>query len=78
MEEVRDGFGDHEDVRQTLEAMVAQIEGNGIDLSEQKFIAGPKLRYDQQAERFIGQHADTANRLVTNSYHVPFTLSATI
>ena len=76
--EVRNSFGDHKDMTHTLETMVAQIERNGVNLSEKNFIASPKLRYDRKAERFIGQYADAANQFVTNSYLALFTLPANL
>lgn len=72
VDEVRESVKKHEDALNTLNDMLEQLEGNGVDPAKDKFILGPALTYDRKLERFVGPGADKANKYVTCSYREPF------
>jgi len=72
VEEVRQSMKSHEDALNTLSDMLEQLDGNAIDLAKQPFILGPMLTYDRKQERFVGENAEKANKLVKCSYREPF------
>ena len=45
---------------------------NGLKLPETKFRVGKTLKFDPQAERFVG--SAEANALLTRNYRAPFTV----
>jgi predicted dehydrogenase len=75
VEEVSQSMKSHEDALNTLSDMVEQLDGNEIDLAKQPFILGPMLTYDRKQERFVGENAEKANKLVKCSYREPFVVS---
>jgi predicted dehydrogenase len=74
LDEVRQSVKGHEDAINTLNDMLEQLEGNGIDPAKDKFVLGPSLTYDRKLERFVGPNADKANKYVTCSYREPFVM----
>ena len=72
VDEVRETMKSHEDAVNTLNDMLEQLEGNKVDLSKEPFVLGPELTYDRKAEKFVGPHAEKANKYVTCSYREPF------
>jgi predicted dehydrogenase len=72
VEELRENVRHHEDALNTLDSMLAQLEGNGVDLKSKPFVVGPKLSYDVKTEKFAGSHAEEANRFVKLQNREPF------
>jgi predicted dehydrogenase len=74
-EQMRSLIKDHEDALNTLDSFQAQLEFNKIDLVKMPILAGPKLTYDNKAERFTGDHAEQANQYLRtagrNEFVVP-------
>jgi len=56
--------------KQTQEHLIA----NGVDLKVEKPILGPWLTFDPKAEKFTGDHADEANKLVKEDYREPYVI----
>ena len=78
IEEIRKQIGGHEDAVNTLNDMVEQLEGNGVDPAKQKFILGPKLNYDRKQERFVGKNSNRANKYIKGSYRDLFVIPETV
>ena len=74
LDEVRESVKSHEDALNTLNAMLEQLDGNGVDPAKDKFVLGPALTYDRKTERFVGANAQKANKYVTCSYREPFVM----
>jgi predicted dehydrogenase len=72
VDEVRESMKKHDDAINTLDAMLEQLDANDVNLAKEKFILGPELTYDRKKERFVGAHAEKANKYVTCSYREPF------
>jgi predicted dehydrogenase len=74
VEQVRGSMKANQDALNTLTDMLAQLEGNEVDLAKQSFVLGPQLTYDRRQERFVGAHAEPANKLLQCSYREPFVI----
>jgi hypothetical protein len=64
----------HEDAADTLYAILKQLDGNDVSLTQKPFIMGPTLTYDRKTERFTGPDADQANKFIRCSHREPFVL----
>jgi hypothetical protein len=53
---------------------VQNLVDNKIDLNLNKISAGPWLEFDPDAEKFVGEFADEANKLATENYVDEFKL----
>jgi len=78
VDQVRENIKIHEDALNTLNDMLEQLDGNGVDLTKQPFILGPQLTYDCQQERFVGANAESANKYIKCSYREPFVVPETV
>jgi hypothetical protein len=74
VDQVRESVKVHEDALNTLNDILEQLDGNGIDLAKQPFILGPELKYDRRRERFVGANAKKANKYIKCSYREPFVM----
>jgi hypothetical protein len=45
---------------------------NGVDIEKEMLTVGPMLTMDGKAERFTGDHAEQANKLIKDAYREPF------
>jgi len=74
-DELRSTFSGHADAVNTLDSMLAQLAFNQVDLGKTPLIAGPRLTYDNKAEKFTGAHAERANHYLRkegrNEFVVP-------
>jgi len=68
----RTALHQHQDALNTFEDMQEQITGVGVDLSRTGFIMGPKLSYDNAAQRFTGEHSREANAFTKVTYRQSF------
>ena len=71
-ERCRESISDHTDAVDTLADMLEQVQGNGVDLTKTPFVFGPKLTFDSDRERFVGDHAEIANGYLRREYRAPF------
>ncbi len=74
VDEVRENMKTHEDALNTLNDILEQLDGNGVDPAKEKFVLGPKLTYNRKKERFVGPNAKKANKYITCSYREPFVM----
>lgn len=66
-------FGDRSDVAEHFLALHATIrDGVGIPEDGASYRVGPMLTFDPAAERFTGEHADEANRLLKDPHNPGF------
>jgi len=60
-------FGDNDWANQEFQKFHEVMrDGVGLPEDEEQYIVGPWLTLDAETERFVGEHADEANRLVAN------------
>jgi predicted dehydrogenase len=74
VDQVRQSMKSHKDALDTLSDMLEQIDGNGVDTAKEPFILGPVLTYDRKQERFVGENAEQANKLVKCSCREPYVI----
>ena len=74
VQEISESVKGNEDAMNTLDSVVNQLAFNKIDLEKTPLIAGPRLRYDNKAEKFTGDHAADANRFVRLPNRPEFTV----
>jgi predicted dehydrogenase len=62
---------------ETFERMREHLVGNGIDLSDERAVLGPRLKIDARRERFAGNGAldEAANALIKDGYREPYTIA---
>jgi len=77
-EEIRNNIKEHEDALNTLNDMLEQLDGNGVNIEEKPFILSKKLTYDRENECFIGDNSEKANEFIKSSYREPFILPETV
>lgn len=61
-DQVKARMSDYEDIRQTTNAQLRNLEANKVDWN--KLVLGPKLNFDPKTETFTGDHANDANELL--------------
>ena len=74
VDEVKERLKNNKDGLETLEHFVQNLVDNKIDLNVDKINAGPWLDFDPVAEKFTGEFAEEANKLVTDTYVDEFKL----
>jgi hypothetical protein len=61
-----------EAANEALARMQDHLKDNGVNLDGLKYRAGPLLRFDADSEKFVGEGAAEANKLLTRNYRKPF------
>ncbi len=64
LDQVRDNMKKHDDALNTLNDILEQLDGNGVEVQKTPFILGPELTYNRKREKFEGDHAEQANRYI--------------
>jgi predicted dehydrogenase len=65
-------FGDNKAAVESIERMNEHLKGNGLKLEDLTYRVGRMLRFDPQAEKFVGD--EQANTLLTRNYRAPFAI----
>ena len=53
-------------------------KGYGLPIDEMTWVVGPELTFDPKTERFSGERADEANKLLRRDYRAPFVVPETV
>lgn len=61
-DQVREAMGSHQDARDTINSVVAQVKANNGSLDPMQL--GPMLTFDPKTEKFVGKMATQANTLM--------------
>ena len=72
--EVRERLQGDQEALATLEDFDANLRANRIDPGVDQPVVGPWLTFDSEAERFTGEFADEANKLIEEEYREEFKL----
>jgi predicted dehydrogenase len=78
VEQMQESFKEHPDAIETLKDMLAQLEGNSVDLEKTPFMLGKKFEFDRKIEQFVGPNSDAANKYLMCSYRWPFVVPAKV
>jgi hypothetical protein len=73
-DEIRERLQGNPAALETLADFEANLLSNGIDWKTDEAVAGPWLDFDPVAERFTGEFAEEANKLLTEEYREEFKL----
>jgi hypothetical protein len=65
-------LGGNEAVSQTWHRTKKHLAKNGVELDKTEYVLGRKLTIDPKAERFVGDDAQDANRLLSRPYRKPY------
>jgi hypothetical protein len=70
--DITERIGRNQDLAEAFERVQDHLLLNGVDVKLTPRVLGPWLTMDPQAERFAGEFADEANKLVRGTYREPF------
>jgi predicted dehydrogenase len=69
----RKAFGDSKVAYDALMQMEGRMKSRGVKFDDSlRYRIGPVLTFDQKTEKFTGDRADEANRLISRRYREPF------
>jgi hypothetical protein len=71
---IRERLQGNKEARETFERFQAHLAANDVDLEKTPAELGPWLTMDSSTERFTGEFAEPANRLVKRDYRKPFVI----
>ena len=68
-------FGPEQSANVTFMRFREHLQKNGLDPKQTDFQMGPVLAFESDTERFVGEHADAANAMMTRRYRKPFVIA---
>ena len=71
-EQIREAMKSNKEVLETFERFEKHLSANKVDIKKTPAVLGPWLEMDSAKEKFIGEFAEQANKLVKRSYREPF------
>jgi predicted dehydrogenase len=71
-EEVTATLKENKAAAETFEHFVEHLDKNKVSLKETKPVLGAFLQMDPKTEKFVGDHADVANKMLSRAYRAPF------
>ena len=71
-QEIAERIAGRKELSAAFEKFQTHLAANGVDLKKTQAALGPLLTFDPQKERFTGEFAPEANKLVTREYRKPF------
>jgi predicted dehydrogenase len=77
-DEARKAVGDNKEVIESLERIRDNCKAVGLPIDGMTYVVGPALTFDPKTERFTGERADEANKLLRRDYRAPFVVPETV
>ena len=74
--EIKERISGRKELGAAMDRFQAHLGANGVDLG--RIVLGPMLTMDSKAERFAGEFAGEANRLLSREYRKPFVVPAEV
>jgi hypothetical protein len=71
-EAMREATRSNRELADAFERFREHLAANGVDINLKRGVLGPWVTLDPDQERFVNEHADEANALVTRAYREPF------
>jgi predicted dehydrogenase len=75
---VRAAVGENKEVVAGLEKIRDNCKAVGIPIDDATYVIGPALTFDPKSERFTGDNAEAANKLLRRDYREPFVVRETV
>lgn len=76
--QIQEQIRGRKELLEAFERFQAHLSANGIDLNQTPAMLGPMLTMDSATERFTGEFAESANKLVSPEYRKPFVVPETV
>ena len=77
-DKARGAIGDNTEVVATLERIRDNTKAVGVPIDKTVYTIGPVLTFDPATEKFTGEQAEAANKLLTRPYRAPFIVPETV
>jgi hypothetical protein len=77
-DKARASIGDNTEAVAVIERIRDNSKAVGVPVDKTIYTIGPTLTFDPATERFTGDHAEAANKLLTRDYRAPFIVSETV
>ena len=77
-DKARGAIGDNKEVVASLERIRDNTKAVGVPIDKTTYTVGPTLTFDPATEKFTGEHADAANKLLTREYRAPFVVPESV
>ena len=71
-EQIKETLGSNKEALEAFERFQSHLSANEVDLKKTPPILGPCLKMDCEKEKFTGEFADQANKLLRREYRKPF------
>jgi len=68
----------NKEVTEALEKIRDNCKGFSLPIDEMTWVIGPELTFDPATERFTGQNADAANKMLRREYRAPFVVPESV
>jgi predicted dehydrogenase len=72
------GKNKNKEVTTALEKIRDNCKAFSLPIDEMTWVIGPELTFDPAAERFTGENAEAANKLLRRDYRAPFVVPETV
>jgi hypothetical protein len=69
---IRETIRGNKEFTKSFERFLTHLNANGIDLEKTPAALGPMLEFNPNAERFVGEFSEAANKLVSREYRKPY------
>jgi hypothetical protein len=77
-DKARGSIGDNQEVVAALERIRDNTKAVGVPVDKTTYTIGPVLTFDPATEKFTGEHAAAANKLLTREYRAPFVVPESV
>jgi hypothetical protein len=77
-DKARGSIGDNQEVVASLERIRDNTKAVGVPVDKTTYTVGPVLTFDPATEKFTGENAAAANKLLTREYRAPFVVPESV
>jgi predicted dehydrogenase len=77
-DKARASIGENKEAVAVLERIRDNSKAVGVPVDKTIYTIGPTLTFDPATEKFTGEHAEAANKLLTREYRAPFIVPETV
>jgi hypothetical protein len=77
-DKARGSIGENKEAVAVLERIRDNSKAVGVPVDKTIYTIGPTLTFDPATEKFTGEQAEAANKLLTRQYRAPFVVPETV